>query len=220
VIITRYGICLERITAAHIEMVRLWRNDPKIQQHMFFKNDITPKMQEEWFDSVNNDQNFYFLIHYLEKPVGLINISSVDWENNSAFAGLFIYDSNYWGTDVPVRASLCVLDIFFAFTTIQNIFAKVRDSNIAAFHYNTALGFERSKKIEYGLGFEYVLTREHFFSTTEKLRTATARLFGSTSIFKFGNSGYDSTFKIQLQEKIKSIPTSQLPKGFEDIIVS
>lgn len=218
-IITRYGISLERMSAEHAEMVRLWRNDPKIQQHMFFKNEITAKMQEEWFQSVDNDQNFYFLIHHLDKAVGLINISSVDWENNSAFAGLFIADSSYWGTDIPVRASLCLLDVFFAFTSIQNVYAKVRDSNLAAYQYNTALGFQRNKKIEFGLGYEFVLSKNNFFSTTEKLRKASARIFGTNTTFKFGEKGYESYFKTQLQQRITSIPKNELPVGFEEISI-
>jgi hypothetical protein len=36
-ILKKYNLELHRIVASDIEMIRSWRNDPKIQQHMFFK---------------------------------------------------------------------------------------------------------------------------------------------------------------------------------------
>src|SRR5579862_2499009 len=100
--ITRYGITLERLDHEHLEMVRNWRNDPKISQFMFYKGEISPQMQQEWFQSINTEQNFFFIIHYNNESVGLINISSIDWDNRTAYTGLFIYDEKFWGSDVPV----------------------------------------------------------------------------------------------------------------------
>ena len=62
--ITRYGITLERMEAEHAELVRSWRNDPKIAKFMFYKGEITTAMQAEWFASIDNEQNFFFLIHH------------------------------------------------------------------------------------------------------------------------------------------------------------
>ena len=45
-IISRYGINLVRVQKEHIEMIRVWRNDPKIRDHMFFKSEITSEMQK------------------------------------------------------------------------------------------------------------------------------------------------------------------------------
>src|SRR5580692_8339110 len=118
--ITRYGITLERLQPAQSEMVRRWRNDPKIQQFMFYKGEITPAMQQEWFTAMDNEQNFFFVIIYNAVAVGLINISSIDWENKTAYTGLFIYDEKFWGSDVPAMASLAMLDVFFLLFDIQS----------------------------------------------------------------------------------------------------
>ena len=45
----RYDIILERLTLDKIELVRNWRNDPKISQYMDFKEYISPEMQLNWF---------------------------------------------------------------------------------------------------------------------------------------------------------------------------
>ena len=111
--ITRYGVTLERLQQEQTELVREWRNDQKIARFMFYKGEITKDMQQEWFNSIDNEQNFFFLIHLKNAPVGLINISSIDWENKTAYTGLFIYDDKFLATDTPVMASLAMLDVFF-----------------------------------------------------------------------------------------------------------
>lgn len=182
--ITRYGICLERLKHEHIEMVRRWRNDPKISKFMFYKGEITPEMQEEWFAGINNNSNFFFLIHYKGQAVGLINISSVDWIEKTAYSGLFIYDEKFWGTDVPVMASLAILDVFFILFKIQTIYAKVKGTNQAAHNYNSALGFTKTKRIELGQGDEYVLHKEIYLIRSVEIRNAALRLKGNKTIFQ------------------------------------
>ena len=182
--ITRYGITLERLEPHQSEMVRNWRNDPKISQFMFYKGEITSAMQQEWFDSINNEENFFFIIHYKSLPIGLINISSIDWENKTAYTGLFIYDEKCWGTDVPVMASLNMLDIFFLVLDIQIVYAKVKGNNMVAHNYNSELGFTRTKKIEHGLGYEYMLQKEIYLLQTTRIRNTAIRLKGNQTLIE------------------------------------
>ncbi|HWB64301.1 MAG TPA: GNAT family N-acetyltransferase, partial [Chitinophagales bacterium] len=177
--ISRYGITLERLKAPQAELVRQWRNDPKIARVMFYKGNITPEMQNEWFRGTDNEQNFFFIIHYKAEPVGLINISSIDWENKTAYTGLFIYNEKFWGSDVPVMASLAMLDVFFMLFNIQVVYAKVKGDNAVAHNYNTALGFSRTKKIEYGMGYEYMLQKEIYLLKTKEIRNAAIHLKGN-----------------------------------------
>ena len=182
--ISRYGITLEHLCPGHCEMVRGWRNDRKISQFMFYKGEITATMQQEWFASIDNEQNFFFVIHYKSTPVGLINISSIDWESKTAYTGLFIYEEKLWGTDVPVMASLAMLDVFFLLFDIQSAYAKVKGNNQVAHNYNSALGFSRTKKIEYGLGYEYMLQKEIYLLETKHLRNAAIRLKGNDTLIE------------------------------------
>jgi UDP-4-amino-4,6-dideoxy-N-acetyl-beta-L-altrosamine N-acetyltransferase len=182
--ITRYGVTLERLLPEQSEMVRNWRNDRKISQFMFYKGEITPSMQQEWFDSVDNEQNFFFVIIYKSVPVGLINISSIDWENKTSYVGLFIYDEKFWASDVPVMASLAMLDVFFLLFDIQTAYAKVKGDNKVAHKYNSSLGFSRTKKIEQGLGYEYMLQKEIYLLETKELRNAAIRLKGNDTLIE------------------------------------
>jgi RimJ/RimL family protein N-acetyltransferase len=182
--ITRYGITLQRLQQQQSEMLRAWRNDAKISQFMFYKGEITPAMQQEWFASIDNEQNFFFIIYYKSLPVGLINISTIDWENKTAYTCLFIYDEKFWSSDVPVMASLALLDVFFLLFDIQIAYAKVKGNNMVAHNYNSALGFSRTKKIEMGLGYEYMLQKEIYLLETKELRNAAIRLKGNQTLIE------------------------------------
>jgi RimJ/RimL family protein N-acetyltransferase len=170
VIIAHYGIKLIRLTKAKIELVRSWRNDEKIQRHMFFAQRITPEMQENWFASINNEFNHYFIIVYNGQEVGLINTSHIDFSAKKADAGLFIFEDKYWGTDVPVRASLAMLDFFFHHHILESIEAKTKVENKAAINYNKQLGFEQKKIVEDGNGILLELTKENYLKSTAALR--------------------------------------------------
>lgn len=169
-IISKYGIELKQLTADKIELVRTWRNDPKISRNMFYDRYITPEMQQKWFVSIDNDSNYYFLIYYHEKAVGLINISEINQANKTAFAGLFIYEESYWGTDIPVRASLAMLDFFFDENRIETIYAKTKKDNKAAIQYNTFLGFVSESEIEENNGLLMKLTKENYRRASLRLQ--------------------------------------------------
>lgn len=201
--IFRYGITLERLTSETTELVRQWRNDRKIMRFMFYKGEITPEMQREWFASIDNEQNFFFLIYVKNDPVGLINISSIDWENKTAYTGLFIYEDRYLGTDVPVSASLAMLDVFFLLFDIQSVYAKVKGNNKVAHQYNTSLGFARTKKIEFGLGYEYMLHKEVYLLESKKIRNAAIHLKGNQTIIELNGNSIDEWLKIKLSSARK-----------------
>jgi len=216
-IISRFGVNLVRVQKEHIEMIRVWRNDPKISDHMFFKSEITSEMQKKWFNSINNDENFYFMVCPAEKPIGLISISSIDYEHDKAFAGLFIYDDNFLGTDIPVRSSLSLLDVFFTYTSVDTLYAKVRDSNVVADQYNTSLGFERIKKIELGQGYEYGLEKEKYFKKAKSLRMAAMKLYGSRTTVSFGTDLFETKLKNQFLDILKQPLVDGAPIGLDDL---
>ena len=127
--ISGYGVTLRRLTEDKIEMVRNWRNDPKIQQYMEFRDYITPEMQKKWFERINNDNNYYFIIVYKDKEIGLINIRDIDYETKDGEPGIFIYDDEYLNTDVPMRASFCMADFVWNTLKLEKMHIHVLRNN-------------------------------------------------------------------------------------------
>lgn len=153
-----YGVRLRRITEGDIEKLRCWRNDPKIQQYMEYRDYITPEMQQAWFKRVNNENNYYFIIEYQSEDVGMINVRDIDYEEGIGEPGIFIYDDKYIDTDVPTRASFCLGDFIWDTLKLKKEVIHVLCTNKRAIRYNLSLGFRLSENQENVLNQEYTLS--------------------------------------------------------------
>jgi len=140
--LTGYGVTLRRLTHDKIEMLRQWRNDPKIQQYMVYREYITPEMQETWFQKINNDHNFYFIIEYEGREVGMINIKDVNYEKKTGEPGQFMYVDDLLDSDVSMRASLCLMDFVWNVLGLESMYIHVVASNKRALQYNLLIGYE------------------------------------------------------------------------------
>ena len=168
----KYGLVLNRLTHDNIELVRNWRNDSKISRYMEFREYITSEMQEKWFQKIDNDNNYFFIIEYEGKKIGLVNIKDIDYEQKTGEGGIFIYDDEYLNNDVSFRASLCICDFFFENLNLKTKIAHILNDNKRAIKYNLMLGFEKQPKQENIYNQIYHLTKENYF----KNRTFIKRL--------------------------------------------
>jgi UDP-4-amino-4,6-dideoxy-N-acetyl-beta-L-altrosamine N-acetyltransferase len=168
-IISKYGIRLTRLSEEDLELVRRWRNDEEIKKYMNFREHITQEMQQEWFKSINNQENFYYIIEYLGDKIGIVNDKNIDWKEKSAEAGLFIWDKRYVNSIVPMKISILMLELAYTLLGWNNTFVKVRRDNPRALKYNQTLGYviveEESDKENYVLKLE----RSRFFQTFPKI---------------------------------------------------
>lgn len=137
-----YGVTLRRLTHDKIEMLRQWRNDPKIQQYMFYRQEITPEMQERWFANMDKKCNYYFIIEYDGKEVGCINVRNIDWSTGGGEPGIFIYDDAYIDSDVAVRAGFCMGDWCWKELKMAYHSIEVQRDNKRALQMNKANGYE------------------------------------------------------------------------------
>ena len=142
IVLKGYGVVLRQLTHDKIEMLRQWRNDPKIQQYMVYREYITPEMQERWFEKISNANNFYFIIEYEGQEVGMINIKDVDYEKKTGEPGIFIYNDELWNSDVGIRASLCFGDFVWDSLQLESMFIHVVATNKRALEYNLLFGYE------------------------------------------------------------------------------
>ena len=86
-IIERYGITLKSLGVEDLETVRVWRNSDLVRPYMFYQEIISKSEQESWFSKLEPLNDFYFIIEYKQKPIGLINLKNIDWQetlSNSA----------------------------------------------------------------------------------------------------------------------------------------
>jgi RimJ/RimL family protein N-acetyltransferase len=140
----KYNIILNRLTEEKIEMVRMWRNDPKIAQYMEYKEYITSDMQKQWFRKINNDHNYYFIIEFNGEEIGMVNIKDINYEEKQGEEGIFIYNDAYLNSDIPFRTSLCCIDFGFDNLKLNKIKAHILKSNKRAISFNKMIGYKLS----------------------------------------------------------------------------
>ena len=167
--ITNYGVTLVRLTEDKVELVRNWRNDPKIAQYMEFREFITPEMQLNWFHKIDNEQNYFFILEYEGKEVGLINVKDIDTEIGEGEAGIFIYDDEYLNSDLSFKSCLCLSEFCFDILQLKRMKAHILNDNKRAIQFNKFLGYKIAENQEGILNQLYYLTKEDFDLKKEKL---------------------------------------------------
>ncbi len=172
-----YGVVLKRLTEDKIELVRNWRNDPKIQQYMFFRDYITPEMQQAWFAKIDNEYNHYFIIEYKGEEIGLVNFKDVDYENGIAESGTFIYEDKYLNSTLSYCVTFLQFDFGFNQLGLKQILATTRVDNERVHRFNDSLGFVIDKNRSNEDVIAYILNKEDYCNnqTVKRFRAMLSR---------------------------------------------
>jgi len=170
-IIAKGNIRFIKLMEEDIELVRRWRNSPTINQFMEFRDHITPEQQRQWFHSINNKNNLYFIIEYDYKKIGLINGKDIDWGAMSMEVGIFLWDEELYNTPLPALASLIFSEMGVRYGNLTATAHILRD-NQRAIRYNQELGFELCDGQENAKNQKYILTKENYLKRAKRLRKA------------------------------------------------
>jgi RimJ/RimL family protein N-acetyltransferase len=177
-IIKGFGISLHRLQHEDIELVRQKRNAPNVSAFMEYREEITPEMQEKWFQSINNEKNNYFIIDYRGERIGLIYAAEIDWQKMvTGNSGIFIWEEEFRKTSIPLAAALLLTETSFIFG-FQQTFIKVLRNNFTAIEFNKSLGYELLPGQENVVNQKYVLEEEKYFAKAGKLREPFIKEYG------------------------------------------
>lgn len=170
-LIENYGITLTQLTHDKIEMVRRWRNDPKIQQYMEYREEITPEMQEKWFKKISSDNtNLYFVLSVDGKDIGLMNIKDIDYDKKTGETGVFIWDDDYLNHDYGVRGGLCIHDFAFNELGLESLHGHTLENNKRANRMNKFLGYKMLPDQDGVENKAFWLNKADYFAKTEKVK--------------------------------------------------
>lgn len=168
----KYGVTLKRLTVDKIELVRNWRNDPKISQYMEYRDYITPEMQAKWFAKVDNENNYYFIIAYKGLEIGLTNVKDIDYAEKTGEGGIFIYEDTFLNSDIPFRVIFALNDFCFDELHLEKMIAHIMSDNKRAIDFNRVLGYKKDALSPDSGKMTYILTKEDYL----KQRNRFARL--------------------------------------------
>lgn len=170
-IIDNYGIELKQLTKNKIELLRMWRNDPKISQYLITRTYITPEMQAKWFQSISNSKCYYFMINCQGEDIGLVNLKDIDYEKKCAEPGIFIYEDNYLNGDISFRAALNNMDFAFDVLRLESLYGYVLKENRRARRFNSALGYTVAPNQEDESIQLYRVSKDQYYIAREKIRS-------------------------------------------------
>lgn len=174
-LLQKFGITLKRLTIDDLELVRQMRNSEDISRFMNYREHITQEMQIDWFKSIDNTNNFYFIIEYLGDKIGLVNDKDIDWVNKTSEGGLFIWDNRYRNSFIPLFVSVCIIEMAFYILNWEKSIIKVLRSNKQAIDYNFRLGFTILNETDEET-IQMILTRENYELKARKLTEAAITL--------------------------------------------
>lgn len=198
-IVEQYGIRLTRLTKDDIELVREWRNHPKIRLKMGYQKIISSKEQEKWFASINNNENIYFIIEYQSKKIGLINTKNIDYKNKCGEGGIFIWEDNLDNDFVAVLASLCFLNCSFLVFGFTKSYIQILNSNQKAIKYNQGLGYTMLPGQKKTNAPFYILTKEDYLAKTAHLNKVAQLLTNDFELPRVYNNSIEELLKMTIK---------------------
>ncbi len=204
----KYGIVLERLKKEDIELVRQWRNSDPVRLNMKYQEIITPEQQLKWFESIDNLQNNFLMIHFQGEKIGMLNDKNIDWESRSSESGIFLGRTEYYNSFVPYLVSVAGIETTFFFLGWKKQFAHILSSNTNAVNFNLQLGYKLSAGQEGIDHQQYEMTRESFEQKASKIRKAVMALAGNdrkTSVL-FEPADYESRLAQRFEELLKEYP--------------
>ena len=190
--INQYGVTLKRITEEDIELLRYWRNQQSVKMYMDYRENITPEMQKKWFASVNNKFNYYFIIEFEGKKVGLINAKNFSYNDGFGEGGIFIWDQYYINSFAAVFSTLCVLNfVFFKVKLCKLSRARILRDNDRAIHYNQVIGYKLLAGQEDVVNQLYELSMDDYIKNAAKLNKAAEMLNNGNGEITFSGTVSD-----------------------------
>jgi RimJ/RimL family protein N-acetyltransferase len=136
---------------------------------MSYREHITEEMQIAWYNRINNDQNYYFIVEWQGRSVGLINIKDIIEVEKSGEGGVFFWDDECLNSDIPPRASLAIFDFAYETLGLKFLWAHVLRSNARAIRYNEHMGFKLQTGQEDVENQLYRQTRENYFRWRDRV---------------------------------------------------
>ena len=209
-IIRKYGIELHRISKVDIELLREKRNEDFIKNKMFYQKMISREEQVTWYKSLDFTHEYYFIINFKSKKVGMIHGKILSFSDKTAEGGLFIWDQDYLNSHIPVCASICMADLTFNIMGMNKTFAKVRADNKVAIEYNLSLGYKIISEDNVKLDME--LSRGDYVKKSSKFREKIMKINSEKSELRWKDIDIKSRYNEQDFEQLPEYLKKEIRK--------
>ncbi len=174
-----------KLKEEHLQLVLDWRVKPEIERFMLTQVEHSLEKQKDWFKKICVDKSVaYWIIEYLEKPIGLINLAAIDRASKKCNAGFYIGEMEYR------QLSAFVLPYFYNF-----VFKKLKYNKI----YGEVIdGNENVLKIHLMQGYRHVGTfKDHLQKHGRLIDVHIVELLSETWLKQKRYQRYEAEFECQ-----------------------
>lgn len=202
------GHTFTRLEKGKIELLRNWRNADWIKPFMHYTEHITTKMQQEWFNSIDNCNNWYFIIEKDGIPIGSVYLREMKMKEGVTEPGILM-TTNDEALTVSIGTSMLFLGIiglrFFGLKSFISRQHKNHSKTLSnQFHVGARIIGEFGKESVFT-----EVTSKRFEAKADKvlhaLKTVTGEDHGNVKIIT--DSRKDDVELIQfLTNRVKTLP--------------
>ncbi|MFX0145764.1 MAG: GNAT family N-acetyltransferase [Candidatus Hodarchaeota archaeon] len=139
------NICLIPHNSKYINLYLKWSNNWKVRK---YARDILPIVAEDmkkWFETSERRTRNYigFTIWHKndKKPIGIADLSLIDWVNGWANVGLVIGEPSYWNRNIATEATELIIEYAFNELSLHKLQGCAAVENIGSWKIAEKVGF-------------------------------------------------------------------------------
>lgn len=132
---------LRPMRTADLEMVRAWRNAPRVRDASFTDHIISPKEHATWFKKNHRTASFNIFMHGKE-PLGFVQVTHFTAHHDRAFWGFYLEKENLpKGTGLVM--GYLAMRLVFDKLEVHKLCSEIFASNLASIRLHQKLGFQQ-----------------------------------------------------------------------------
>ena len=136
------GALLRPLAETDLEIVRAWRNSPRVASVMFTDEIISEASQRAWFAGLKNDPTSVYLVFEVDGiPTGLVSFKKIDPASGSAVWGFYRGREDAPGTGLAM--GFHALQFAFETRRWRRLTGETFSFNKGGIAFHEKLGFRR-----------------------------------------------------------------------------
>ncbi len=171
-IIQETNLCLERLTRARLEEVRVGRNAEHVRHQLLDSEIISAGQQSTWFDSLNPSHDFYFVVCIDGRSIGLVFLKGVVRSSAGeliAQHGVFFWELEFHTSLIPLRAEVLLLSFTFDLLAVDLVHTSIKGSNGKSNRLSEFVGMVPTGRDSVADLIHYELPRQRYFERRSEL---------------------------------------------------
>ncbi|WPM32353.1 UDP-4-amino-4,6-dideoxy-N-acetyl-beta-L-altrosamine N-acetyltransferase [Hydrogenobacter sp. T-2] len=131
-----------------IEMVRRWRNHPEVRRWMYTDHEISKEEHLSFIETLRHDKrNFYYLVYKVDKAVGVLSLTKVDFRNCNAYFGIYANpEEKIHGAGLILEKS--AISLAFDVAQLHTLKLEVIEDNERVINFHKRMGFEEEGRLK------------------------------------------------------------------------